>query len=249
MSSGYGNDVPRLALVAFALALLCGCRQSESQPQSESQFDESYQSMVFDLGKVSIEAGPQDVSHVFNVTNDSDEVIEIVDIKKSCGCVDAQLKNRRLEPGQSTTLQITLNLSTTGRIEHGATLMLSNGHIRSFRLAAHGTLRQELTPILPTPYFDPDSGQLAVRLYLIADSGKVETAPPVVADPAGVTLTFEGWNTLERQTKLKVRPTRQIGTTFLNFTQYRGEYPVTVTLRTEGGVECTLTALGPRPTS
>jgi hypothetical protein len=50
----------------------------------------------------------QELLHVFTVSNVGTEPLEIRRISTSCGCTAAIAKTRVLNPGQSTTLEVTL---------------------------------------------------------------------------------------------------------------------------------------------
>jgi GTPase len=46
------------------------------------------------------------VSHAFIIQNDSKGVLHIKDITTSCGCTVSEVKNKILEPGESTYLNV-----------------------------------------------------------------------------------------------------------------------------------------------
>jgi len=47
-----------------------------------------------------------EIAHDFNVTNDTNTRVEIVSVKSSCGCLEAAVRDRVLEPGATTVLAL-----------------------------------------------------------------------------------------------------------------------------------------------
>ena len=55
------------------------------------------------------------------IYNDGDELLKIHDIKVTCGCVKAEMKQREIEPGKSTELELVLTTyNTVGSIQKPA---------------------------------------------------------------------------------------------------------------------------------
>src|SRR5690242_14036864 len=52
------------------------------------------------------------LSHTFRITNQGPEVIEITDVRPSCGCLAPELRQRRLQPGESSELLLEVNTLT-----------------------------------------------------------------------------------------------------------------------------------------
>lgn len=237
MSEQRRRDRCIVPTIGFAcVLLLCSCRESAQDPIPATRFD---------FGRVSLDAGPQALSHIFTLTNTTSTVLEVLDIKKSCGCVNAKLAKTKLEPGESASLELTLDISMGGQTTHGATLLFSDGTAKRFTLTAYGTRGLKLVPILRTSHVDPRSRRIPLRLYLVDSNGNGESEAPSVIEPDGVSLEFEGWIVLERQTQKKLRPTRQVANTHLNFANYQAEFPVEIRIRSAIGTECTVTVEGP----
>lgn len=225
----------QLASASFAILVISACGESTPSPPGFSPLTR------FDFGRISVDTGEQSLTHVFTLTNETNAVLEVRDIRKTCGCVGAELAKDRLDPGESTSLALTLEVSSTGQTTHGATVLFSNGTTERFSLTAYGTLGLELVPILQTGYVGAESREVPLRLYLVDSDGQGENGAPAVLAPNGVSLHFQGWITLERQTQKKLRPTRQVGNAILSFASYEGEFPVQVRLRSAVGAECTVT--------
>jgi hypothetical protein len=53
------------------------------------------------------------VSHTFELVNNGTDVLEIKDVRTSCGCTAALVSNSTLKPGEKGTLKV--DLDTKGR--------------------------------------------------------------------------------------------------------------------------------------
>lgn len=60
----------------------------------------------YDFGKI---AEGVEVSHKFNITNTGGDVLEIQRVRASCGCTAAAPEKDKLEPGESTAIEVRFN--------------------------------------------------------------------------------------------------------------------------------------------
>ena len=218
------------------MAAACSREANQEQPPAPR---------IHDFGEVSIDSGTQRLPHEFTFTNSSEEPVEILDVKKTCGCVGAVLERTTLQPGESTRLQLVLEVSTTGRVMQGAALVLSNHEVQRYSMTAYGTISRELRAFAMAPHIDPVQREIGVRAYLIDKTGAGETAPLTALQPDGVGIEFDEWITLEPGSQTYGRPKRQLANLVLDFSRYEGEFPVAVALGTESGSSFTLTVHGP----
>lgn len=49
------------------------------------------------------------VSHTFKITNNGGDVLQILDVRASCGCTAAQPDKKELKPGESTSIKVTFD--------------------------------------------------------------------------------------------------------------------------------------------
>lgn len=227
-------------LAVFAVVVIPGCGKA-NPPQASSSTNPN----MFDFGRISVDTGVQKLRHEFVVRNDSDSAFDILAVKRSCGCVAASVANDHLEPGEATTLELFLEMHDAGIKSESATVVLSNEQLLNYQVTAFGTLSLEIVPILRTAHIDPDTHQIDVRLYLIDTDGRGETDPPTIVGPDNVSIAFHDWITIEEQTSRKLRPTRQIANTVLDFSKYIGDYPVTVEIRSAIGAPGSVVVYGP----
>jgi hypothetical protein len=74
----------------------------EIPPQPNIYFKE----MTFNFGKVK---EGKVVTHTFNFTNNGKALLEVKDIKTSCGCTAAIVSSKKIEPGQNGTIRVDLD--------------------------------------------------------------------------------------------------------------------------------------------
>lgn len=68
----------------------------------------SFEKIEHDFG--TIDKGEK-ITHKFNFTNSGDEVLEITDVKASCGCTTAKPEKASYQPGESGVIPVTFNSS------------------------------------------------------------------------------------------------------------------------------------------
>jgi len=82
---------------------------------------------VWDFGGIDSVRNPR-LSHEFVVVNESKETVTIIKIHSSCGCMVAKGYDEELAPGQSTKLQVNLQLPTPPqRVHHDLAVQTNKG--------------------------------------------------------------------------------------------------------------------------
>lgn len=194
-----------------------------------------------DFGEVNVDGGLQQLRHTFEIQNTSDVDVRVLATKRTCGCVVAEVSQDVIPAGGSIEFVTGLDISTTGLIEHGATLVLSDDTIRFFRLRATGFRKYKIKVIPRTVRRESIEDSVEVCLYVIDRSAAGENLSPTLTGPQGISMDFHGWTTIEDRAKEYARPTRQVGRLNLSTDRYLGDYPVDVTLRMGSGQEVTVT--------
>ena len=184
--------------------------------------------------------------HVFTVTNETDRTVTIIDIRTSGKALrnvhlgwepnpDGGVSGvgTTLEPGESTKLHVGMSFGA-GKWRHGVTLVTDAGEQWHYQLSVTGVFE----PVAEAFFRrrpDPESGLVPMGLLLFTRDP--ETEPLQVMDPRSVELVFERWITLAPYHFLGGSPIQQIAHFTLDMTEYQGEYPCSVKLRTAAGVE------------
>jgi len=203
--------------------------------------------ITYECGRVSLDDGPQRVSHEFRVGNGSRQPVDILAVKRTCGCVESTVSESKIQPGSAATINLTLEIKNPGEISHGAHVVLSNGQTVGLRMTAYGVRGYEIYALRTGELREGE--KVRVRFYVIDAGGNGETIAPVVIEPAGVDLDFDGWIDLERHDVTPTRPTRQIGNAILDLAELRGQITEQVKFRTGTGAEATITLVEPAPPS
>lgn len=97
---------------------------------------------VKDLGKV---WKGDKAAHDFAIRNDGDEVLQLFDVRPSCGCVVAQF-DRVIEPGETGTIHTWMNTSSlTGPVSKSLTVFTNDSANPTFTLSIRATVGSLLT--------------------------------------------------------------------------------------------------------
>jgi len=92
----------RLILVLLFLCMpLIGCFSLQGQVVSEKS--DPY---AWDFGKVK---EGEVLKHEFVLKNDSEKTLNIKEVHTSCGCTASEVKKKKLQPGESTIVEVKFN--------------------------------------------------------------------------------------------------------------------------------------------
>ncbi|MGH2549226.1 MAG: DUF1573 domain-containing protein, partial [Thermomicrobiales bacterium] len=176
---------------------------------------------AFDFGEIAIDAGPQVLSHKFLIENDGNKPFDVLDLKRSCGCVEAKIDKTHLLPGDKAAVEMSIKLSNTGRVAQGCTIILSDDRLIRAELSAYGVIGFDFTVICRGNNLPDANGEIPVRVYIVDTLGNGETTLPRVVSPPGVTLSTSEWITLENHADTPDRATRQVSSGVLDVSQYQ----------------------------
>jgi hypothetical protein len=188
---------------------------------------------VVSMGEVSVDDGPRELEHVFEVVNRSSRSVEIVDVKSSCGCLKSELGSRNLEPAQSTLLRIVIRVAESGRVQQTVNLILDDGTTATFMVTVVGTRQIQLTTVPQRMRVDVVPGRVRVRLLVVDRSGVGEDEPPRVRMHGQHHASeFDGWLTLEEPDSTLGRPKRQLGSLYITLDEPQVVFPVPIEITT-----------------
>lgn len=129
----------KLLFSFFTLLLISCTNQNDNSPNSklESVF---FEKDIIDLGKISNNK-PQSIS----IRNPSNDKIEIVDISKSCGCTQVDLKKCSINSKSKLSFGIIYNpKDDLGKINRSVVLRLSNDDFLVFKFNAFVENKKDL---------------------------------------------------------------------------------------------------------
>ena len=129
-----------------------------------------------------------------------------------------------------------------GLWRHGVTLITDSGEEWQYHLARTGVIDPKLTVSVRRAPNKAAPRQLDMVTYMV--TGEMEAEPMTLIDPQGVELVFDQWARLPRYAFMGGNPYRQLGFFTLDFSNYKGEYPCEVKLRTALGAETSYPCYG-----
>lgn len=92
----------RLLVVAFTAA--CAVTTAYAQPKLQIEGGDTH-----DWGKIKPTQSP--LKTTLKITNAGDQLLSIADVKVGCGCTTTGIGKKELTPGETTTLDVSLNVS------------------------------------------------------------------------------------------------------------------------------------------
>jgi hypothetical protein len=195
--------IAALAALAVAMYLVLVVGRSAGEPVLTG-------STQFDFGQLDFDGSILKVTHVFSLTNTSDRTVRVEKVVSSCGCAVADVKPRRVLPGQDVAVTAHLTFQTPGYRQALISLVLDG---RSpLTLTMSGTARR-----LHTLYAAQRSLRLdplaETQITLIATSLGSEVPPsaPCISAQGGVRCAFLGWELVHGLRRDIGRPARWHG--------------------------------------
>ncbi len=149
-----------------------------------------------EFGVVLLEGPITEVTHVFELVNNTDEIIHIKDLKSTCKCTTPALEDRQILPGKTMTLTATLEVRDSGLQKAGINLLLGDDRVQTLFVSAVGRRKNPLN--YQGRYIELRMG-LPSNLPIECETydGKTEPPPLRVRTPEGVSATFKRWKLTE----------------------------------------------------
>ncbi|HRP62326.1 MAG TPA: DUF1573 domain-containing protein [Phycisphaerales bacterium] len=210
------------------------CSPSSVETTSDSSAGGRHSIAIHDFGEVELRPGLPKLVHRFVVANHRRVAIEILDVRKTCGCVDFEISATHIEPGKSVVVTLAMDMNAPGVQEQAASLILSTGDVYQLVLRAQGIVTREFR-VVPLSSFPDKASRLPLQFYLIDNRGDGYDGAPKVIQPDHVAVKFDGWVYIERHSALPLRPTRQLASGSLDFSQYSGGFPMEIVIGLDDG--------------
>ncbi|MHC4217503.1 MAG: DUF1573 domain-containing protein [Planctomycetota bacterium] len=164
-----------------------------------------------DFGVVQLSDKPAVLDHTFQLTNRSSRIVEIRDIRTSCGCAVAEPSTRSLEPGASVDIAATLTLKREGIKKARIFLIYGDGNERDVLHVQGAARKRERLTLVPGPAALP-SGALVQRVVFFVDyEGNDRPPSPRITTPPEVRAEFTHWVQMTRRGRAKGLPARWRG--------------------------------------
>ncbi len=113
--------------------------------------------------------------HTVAVTNTGKAALLILEVGSTCGCIGAEMKSRRVEPGSTVDFLIHLDATRkTGRVEKSAWFSTNDPKNRRVTVVVEGTIRASWRTSKVTLHFGkvPLGSQVTRSLFVYAEPGR-----------------------------------------------------------------------------
>jgi hypothetical protein len=143
---------------------------------------------TFDFGKLA--AGPM-INHVFTFTNTGDKVLEIKDVRPSCGCTTAGDYDHQVQPGKGGSIPVRFNSANyTGPIHKTVIIICNDPSETNLVLHIQGTIWRpiEVTPDSATFLLSSDTQTNEVKVVRIVSNLE---QPLAVSEPECTNAAFQ----------------------------------------------------------
>jgi len=148
----------------------------------------------YDFGRVAFDSPPHKVKHVFELTNEGSEPVQVERFKSTCGCTQASGAGRVAHPGEVLSVPVTLRLMRSGPKEGTVTVYLTDGTSVDLELKATARPKNTFRVGPPVVQLRPPFGTGESNMLIESDSLPPD---PAIEAPAGLVVDFKGWEEFE----------------------------------------------------
>ena len=177
----------------------------------------------YDFGKV--KAGEL-VKYTFIFTNTGTSMLEISEVRPSCGCTTAGEWTRKAEPGQSGLIPVQFDsVKFNGTVHKTVTVSSNDKHRPSIVLQLSGVVWKpiEIIPPYPVLAVQPEATNASTNVRLISNLDEPMTISHLVSSRPGATASVARTNNPGKEYLLSISASPQSG---------GGSGQATITLRT-----------------
>ena len=193
------RSIGRMALGLFSLALaLASCEAPKPGTEGPSAAASGPPKIEIVGGdKVEWgEVGPGMLKHAIKITNVGGDTLKIADVKPSCGCTTAPLDKKTLLPGDTATVDVTMDVANRTGDQHKTITITSNDSTQSaITVGLHATVVRDVvaTPEFFQPLTSAQKGRedtTSVELRNTSDVAVV-VQPPTIPTASDMLVRFD----------------------------------------------------------
>jgi len=186
------NRIPLMVGAAIAGLMLLGlvaiCAERQAPVAPGHAVDQR-----FDAGRISVDL-PHKLIHRFEFRNDTNQTLEISELKTSCGCTGVDAPVRSLKPGESGWIEATAMIQGSGQFETVATIRWSSGEKTRFGLSAFSQVSHAI--FLSAGSLDMNPGESRTVLLTWLDQDGMPPGRVEFQTPDGMEIKVGAWQTL-----------------------------------------------------
>jgi hypothetical protein len=182
----------------LALALVVGCDASKSGPQNAGAVPGGKPKIEVVGGDVADwgNTPPGVLKRVMKITNTGDGTLNIAEVKPSCGCTTAPLDKKVLQPGDTASMEVSLDVAhSTGTVTKNMTIYSNDSTNPALLVTLKANLVRDLTAV---PDFFPISqeataGKEFATSVALKNTGStpMSVGPPRLKDAAEMLVRFD----------------------------------------------------------
>lgn len=117
-------------LTLLLVAGIATAAQAQTAPDTKSPAPDvlALKETSYEFGKI-----PQGrpVTHVFEVTNTSKEVLRLDNVQASCGCTTPEWSREPIQPGATATIKVGYNAAAEGQFSKTVTVVYNNNQTKT----------------------------------------------------------------------------------------------------------------------
>jgi hypothetical protein len=140
--------------------------------------------------------GPGTLTRALTIKNTGGDTLKIAGVKPSCGCTTAPLTHNTLPPGDTATINISIDMKNHNGVQHKSITITSNDSTKPSHVV--NLTADIVVDITAVPnYFPPDPEVKVNKVFDTALQLKNTSAAPVTLQPptaqsdSSVTITFD----------------------------------------------------------
>lgn len=187
-------------LVSLAVAFCAITAAAYAQPKLTVEGGDTY-----DWGKVKPTQSP--LKTTLKITNSGTEQLSISDVKVGCGCTTTGIGKKELTPGETTTLDVSLNVgSNTGGLTKTVTIMSNDPAAPTKMILLKAEIVRAIQ-FVPSQYFSfPDMkvGTEAVAKVKVKNTTPEDIVLSDVETTNGLKHTLKGKTTLKANSEMEI---------------------------------------------
>jgi hypothetical protein len=189
-----------LLLAVFLVGVgLSSCSQPKSQPPASSKPLLTIEGGdTVDWGKI----GPGKLTRVVTIKNTGGDTLKIANVKPSCGCTTAPLTHNTLPPGDTASINISIDMNNHHGPQQKTITITSNDSTKPAHIV---TLKADImVDITATPNYFPPAPEMKVNKEFATalqlkntSSAPITIQPPTASADSLMSVTFELKNPME----------------------------------------------------
>jgi hypothetical protein len=187
--------IKRFVPLALALTLLAACDNSKMGPSAGPGGDPKIEIVggdTIDWGSVA----PGTLKKVVKITNTGGDTLKITEVKPSCGCTTAPLDKKVLPPGDTASMEVSVDVAhSSGEVSKHMTISSNDSTRPQISVTLRANLVRAITvepSFFPVPSNAKAGEEVATSVAIRNTSaGPVSIGPPRLADAAEALVRFD----------------------------------------------------------